>query len=472
MANAALANPTCPMPAGVTPDVIPAGVGPAEFVRYTTLIHLLHSGFTSMPRGRKSSSDGPQWPVYRSHHRQRSHREVHEEAGDVADPSLKHPLVPAGEPELITKLSRLRALVAELQDAERFGYDTEFIGEQSYFPRICLIQVAVPDRVILIDALASIDLDPFWALLADQAVEKIVHAGDQDVEPVMRYHNRPAATIFDTQIAAGFIGERYPSSLNGLIESLLGIKLGRGTKFSQWDHRPLSARQLQYAANDVRYLLLLHDRIRARLEELGNGNWATQECAGLSDPGRFRVDPADQRLRVRGVEYLNHEQRTVLRALLRWRDEAARTHDVPPRAIVKDAILLELARNPVTAPNELGRVRGLPRPVRQHWGETIVQTTRSAIEQAKTTDPPSTGPPWRSSADVRSRVKALWEAISAACAERSIDPTLVTSKKELSSLVLSIARVDDAQSALNHSRLNRGWRRELLGSLLDEHFPG
>lgn len=419
-----------------------------------------------MTRGRRSSSDGSNWPIYRSKHRERSHQEAHEDdAGDLESPEFEHELVPSGELRLITRSDELRTLVNTLRSAGQFGYDTEFIGEQSYYPRICLIQTATAETVTLIDALASLDLDPFWELLSDDSVEKIVHAGEQDVEPVLRYRGTSPRNIFDTQVAAGFIGERYPSGLTGLIESRIGITLPRGTKFSQWDRRPLSSRQLQYAANDVRYLPLLRTLIGEQLEQLGNTDWALEECIATTDPARLRTDPADQRLRVRGVEYLDHKQRTTLRALLRWRDEAARTHDVPPRAILKDGVLLELARTSIESVETLAGIRGLPRPVRQHWGTTIVDATRAAIAEAVHTDPPPTGPPWRSSSEVRAKVDELWQLISERAVEHSIDPALVTSKKELGQLVLQAIRSGEGDD-LAVSRLGRGWRRELIGDLL------
>src|SRR5262249_48948952 len=153
---------------------------------------------------------------------------------------------------------------------------SEFIGELTYVPKLCVIQVATTERVELIDPLADIDLTPFWELIADETVEKVVHAGLQDIEPVVRILNRPAANVFDTQIAAGLAGMTYPLSLSKLVYELVGYKLGKGLTFSHWDQRPLSASQLRYAADDVRYLPAARAELARRLERLHHVAYAAE----------------------------------------------------------------------------------------------------------------------------------------------------------------------------------------------------
>ena len=204
---------------------------------------------------------------YRSAHRAKSHESAHaEEAPPSAATQINHPLVPQGSSTLVTTESQLTELIGHLQSSGRFAYDSEFIGELTYIPKLCLIQVASAERIGLIDPLAGLNLKPFWELIADPAVEKIVHAGQQDLEPVCRELGRAPANVFDTQIAAGFIGLPYPLSLSKLINETAGVKLGKGLTFSHWDQRPLSAMQLRYAADDVRYLVLAREKIGQRLD--------------------------------------------------------------------------------------------------------------------------------------------------------------------------------------------------------------
>src|SRR5262249_31742199 len=157
-----------------------------------------------------------------------------------------------------------------------------------------------------------------------------------DVEPVHRLINRRAANIFDTQIAAGFVGLAYPVGLSKLVGELIGARLGKGLTFTHWDQRPLSPAQLRYAADDVRYLPALHVEIKRRLSSLGHESWAREECDSLCEPSRYGFDPVTTWSRIRGSGSLSPAQLAVLRELTIWRDAGARAHDVPARSFLKD----------------------------------------------------------------------------------------------------------------------------------------
>lgn len=190
--------------------------------------------------------------AFHARHRAQAHQQAHQDAAD-RPAVLQHPQVCAGEPELVTSPQRRDEVLASLRGGV-FAYDTEFIGEHTYHPHLCLVQVATTDHIWLLDPLSGLDLRPFWELVAEAGTVKIVHAGLQDLEPVYRHVQRPAANVFDVQIAAGFLGRPYPSALGRLVHDYLSTDVGRAVKFSQWDHRPLSAAQIRYAADDVRYL--------------------------------------------------------------------------------------------------------------------------------------------------------------------------------------------------------------------------
>ena len=183
---------------------------------------------------------------------------------------MDHPLVPRGEPELVASDDALSRLIEKLRRSGSFAYDSEFIGELTYFPKLCLIQVASRDHIALIDPLANLSLSPFWELLCDQAVEKIVHAGAQDIEPVIRHTGRSPEHIFDTQVCAGFAAMPYPVSLSKLVMELTGARLGKGLTFSHWDKRPLSAMQLH-----MQPMMCATFRWCVRKLAIGSKRWGT-----------------------------------------------------------------------------------------------------------------------------------------------------------------------------------------------------
>ena len=419
-------------------------------------------------------SDQPQRSKGRFHHARAAHRaRAHESAhsednnGEAdASPRPSHPLVAAGPAAVITTDEQLDELIKHLRSAGSFAYDSEFIGEMTYFPRLCLIQAATAERVALVDPLAGVELRPFWELLADESVEKVVHAGQQDVEPVWRHIGREARNVFDTQIAAGFVGLPYPLSLSKLVGELTGAKLGKGLTFSHWDQRPLSSLQLRYAADDVRYLPLAREELRKRLDAGGRAGWAAEECAAMTDPVLYRFDPDSSYLRVRGATSLHAKNLGVLRELTIWRDAAARAEDVPPRTFLRDEILIDLSRQPVKAVEKLDRVRGLPRPVEKEHGAAIVEATLRALAS-----PPPKVPFSRDEEPTpreRFRSDAFWAAAQTICAGRSVDTAVVTSRQEVGEFFRTLAAGGDMAG----SRLMKGWRREALGEALVELFKG
>jgi ribonuclease D len=403
----------------------------------------------------------------RSVHRARSHETAHEE-GPAPDAKIpEHPLIPRGPAELIVSQPKLLELIEHLRSAGSFAYDSEFIGELTYHPKLCLVQVASSKRVSLIDPLVEeIDLAPFWELIADPAIEKIVHAGAQDVEPVVRHLGKPPANVLDAQIAAGFVGMAYPVALSKLVLELAGAKLGKGLTFTHWDQRPLSNMQLRYAADDVRYLPAIRAALGERLKALGHEQWAVQECAAMCDPRQYQFDPDTYYHRVRGSGSLHPQGLAILRELTIWRDTAARLHNVPPRALLKDEVMMDLSRSPVKTVEKLARVRGLPRPVEAQHGAELVAATLRAIALPASKIPHVRH--YEPSPTERFRTDALWAAAQAICAGQSIDPNLVTNQREIGELY----RHTLAEKPAEHLSLLTGWRRAALGEPLLELMLG
>lgn len=370
----------------------------------------------------------------------------------------------ADPPALITTADGLAELIDHLRSAGSFAYDSEFIGEMSYVPKLCLIQVGTPQRVALVDPFAELDLSPLWQLMIDPAVEKVVHAGQQDLEPVYRATSRPAANVFDTQIAAGFVGLTYPAALSKLVAEFTGANLGKGYTFTHWDNRPLSAVQLRYAADDVRYLPAVRQAIGQLLAQRGHAAWAAEECGFLSDPDFYKVDLASQYLHVRGAHSLGAKSAAVLRDLVIWRDQQAREADLPARAYMKDDMLLEIARTPPRDLDGFSRIRGLSRPLVKEIGPAIIELARKAIATpaeipvALKLEETATG---------RFQTDSIWAAAQAICFGQGVDPSLAASRNDVAQFLRALHEKAEADH-----KLMRGWRRELLGEPLSRLLRG
>jgi ribonuclease D len=282
----------------------------------------------------------------------------------------------------------------------------------------------------------------------------------------VRHLNRSPANFFDTQVAAGFCALPYPVSLSKLVMELTGAKLGKGLTFTHWDQRPLSPMQLRYAADDVRYLPAVRAELGRRLDQTHHAGWAKEECEALCDASQYRFDKETQYLRVKGSGSLQPRNLAVLRELTAWRDAAARKHDLPPRAFLKDEILIDLARNPAKSVDKLDRVRGLPRPVEHAHGNEIVEATQRGWSTPVTELPEQRGN--EQTPTERFRSDALWAAAQAICAGNRVDSAIVTSRQEMADLYHAIVHQQDVSG----SRLMKGWRREALGEPLLELMGG
>ncbi len=404
---------------------------------------------------------------FRTRHRDKAHADAHDQGAEQqAGPLPNLPLVPRNSPKLIASKGELAELLDHLRQSGSFAYDSEFIGELTYIPKLCVIQVASSQQVALIDPLAGLDLAPFWELIADPTVEKVVHAGQQDIEPVVRHLDRPAAHVFDTQIVAGFVGMAYPVSLSKLVLELLDVKLGKGLTFTHWDQRPLSASQLRYAADDVRYLPAVRSILGERLDNAGHGDWAVAECDALCEPDQYRFNPDTQVNRVRGSGSLHPKGLAILRELVIWRDTGARLADQPPRAFVKDEVLVDLSRSPAKNIEKLRMVRGLPRPVESQHGQAILDAiARGLAHPADDLPEPrhiEENPVERFNAD------ALWATAQALCAGQGVDPAVVGGRQDMAEFWRLLSGGGDVDS----HRLMQGWRRPAIGDTLIKLVAG
>lgn len=365
---------------------------------------------------------------HRRRKRSRGHADAERHAGQHGHgrPSFEHALVPAGDPELIVDAKALDAFLEHARGHSTIAFDTEFIGEESFRPRICLVQLATTERVALVDPLVVKSLKPLWDFVADPSVLTIVHAGEQDVEAVRAAIDRQPLNLVDTQVAASLVGFPWPTSLGTMIERLIDHRPAKAHTFTNWDARPLTPSQLRYAADDVRYLPLAWSLIDAELRRRGRLEWALRESQEVLE-GDLVFNPARQVRRAARGEPLRPAALTALRELVLLRHELARRADLPPRAVLPDAVAVELVKRHPSTRSQLAEIRGLPRPTLTAFGEEILKKLEQAKElpierdgRAKILD----------DATVRAEIDALWLAMQAKCFAMGLAPTLVVSRAD------------------------------------------
>ena len=361
-------------------------------------------------------------------------------------------------------------IARQARETGRIAIDTEFMSERRYQAMLCLVQVAVPDgdgaRTEVLDPLdadGAPDPAPLAAALADPSVEVIVHAGRQDVAILRRTWHTEVTNLFDTQVAAGFVGFGTQESYKTLARRVLDVQLPAGEAFTNWDRRPLTAQQLEYAAADAAHLLALGERLESRLLDTGRLEWAREESGALEASSDER-DLDEVYARLPKVDRLRPRARAVARELVEWRDAAAREADRSVPSILADHVLVELARRRPSSRDELGDTRGLPEATlhRRHR-ELLAAIVRGAERDA----PAATNaapPPDPLGAPAVALASALVRHRSQ---ETGVAVALIATQPELTRLVDDVRRGREPRA-----RVLEGWRRELVGAALLELLAG
>jgi ribonuclease D len=329
------------------------------------------------------------------------------------------------------------------------------MSEGRYRALLCLVQVAAP-RTILIDALDhDVDITPLAQLLADPAIEVILHAGRQDVAILRRAWSTELTNVFDTQIAAGFAGASAQSGYANLLAQILGRRVGKSASYTRWDARPLSAEQLSYAAEDVAHLLELADELQDRLRRSGRLDWAREECRRLESATDAR-DPETAWERLPRIGQLDPRARAVARAVAAWRERAASSEDRPVGSVLADPALVELAKRHPSTLDALSRIRGLHPSGIKRRGEAILGAIAAGREAA-----PIPREPGRDRFDpADAPLVALAEALlRARAAEAGLAYELIASRGELE-LIVGAQRRSQPEPEV---RTLDGWRSELVG---------
>ncbi len=369
------------------------------------------------------------------------------------------------------------AVIPELAEraaqAGRVAIDTEFVSERRYQALLCLAQVAVPDpeapdgaRTEVIDPLADDPPDPapLARVLADRSVEVVMHAGRQDVALLKRSWSTEVTNVFDTQVAAGFLGHGNQEGYESLVRKVLRVQLGGSEGFTRWDRRPLTDKQLEYAADDARLLLSLGDVLERRLEERGRLGWAREECRGLEEVSDDR-DPDRLYERLPRLGRLGEGARGVARELVEWREWAARDADRPPSTVLPDQALVEIARRTPRDRKALEQIRGLPPQTLHRRGDGLLKAI--ARGRGRAAPPPPPEPPPRDSADAP-LVSLAQALVRHRSMESGVAVELIATQAELAALVSGLRRGRETDGL----RVANGWRRQLVGAELEELVAG
>lgn len=364
----------------------------------------------------------------------------------------------AQPPALVSDAAGVAAAVGAARAAGTCALDTEFLWEKTYAPVLCLAQLAVGEEIWLIDPIAGAPLEPVAELVADAAVEKLMHAPSADLIAFGLHFGSVPANVFDTQIAAGFVGLTAGAGLERLLDQVLHVRLDHDETFSDWSRRPLTDTQLLYAADDVRHLAPLVAELRRRLDERGRAAWAQAEIdrrfcvseAAGADPER-----AWRKVQRRGR--LSPTAQAVLIDVAAWRERAARRRDQPAAWVMKDPSLVEIARASPRSADELRRIRGIGKGLGERDTADLLAAVAAGLER---TPPPK-------EASVPQRVARRVEAVATLavpmarirCLDQDLAPELVATRADLDRFLEAVVVGEGADEL----PLGQGWRRELLG---------
>jgi len=355
--------------------------------------------------------------------------------------------------DLITTTQDLAAVCSRMTKHAFVTVDTEFLRETTYYPLLCVAQMASPAEAVVIDALATgLDLAPFFALMANEKVSKVFHAARQDIEIVWNMAGTIPHPIFDTQVAAMVLGYGDSISYDQLVQRVTGDTLDKSHRFTDWTRRPLSDAQIAYALSDVTHLRDVYLKLAADLDKRGRNNWVEAEMDVLTSPETYRSDPerAWERLknRVRKPKEL-----AVLIEVAAWREREAQTRDVPRGRVIKDEVIGDIAVQAPTTIERLGHLRSLPKGFeRSRWGDQIVEAVKRGLER-----------------DVKSlpRLERFRPATNGAATVELLKVLLRMTAERHGVAAKVIATVDDLDRIAADDEADipamRGWRRELFG---------
>ena len=355
----------------------------------------------------------------------------------------------------------LARLCAELTTASYCVIDTEFIRESTYYPELALIQIASGDRLACIDPLAVTELAPLAELLVQDSVLKVFHSSSQDLEILYQKFGQVPTPVFDTQLAAAVLGYNQQISYADLVQQVTGVELEKKHTRANWMRRPLSQEELDYAMDDVRYLISVYETLHEKLESTRRFNWMEKDLIAMSDPLNYEVKMEQLWKRLKGVQKLKGVKLQIASELAQWREELAQRQNRPRRWIVKDEVIVELARQ---APDDIGalsRIRDLSdKTVRRH-GDRLLQIIAHAAQVDA-----AQWPQHDKVKNLNRQQLALGDCLMALCRviadQNQVALATLATRKDIDNLLLN----------QKSSRLTQGWRFTMAGEQLLEFIHG
>lgn len=354
----------------------------------------------------------------------------------------------------IDRSGELAALAHTLQTQALIGVDTEFLRERTFFPKLCLLQLAAGGEIWCVDTLRGGSLELLVPCLTDATSRKVIHSARQDLEALYLSIRRVISPVFDTQIAAACTGLKPQIGYAELVKTLLDVTLPKGQTRTDWSKRPLTREQLQYAADDVRFLGEIAERLAERLRVLGREHWVVEDCLALEDPRLYEPDPTQAWMRLRGLKALPPERRVYARVLAVWREKLARERDLPRGWIISDAAILALAEAKPMTRAALAGVHTLPEPLNDGIAESLLEALREASRaEFHDLEPEQESRP---TAEQKALIDRLARLVDAHAAALGVSAEILAPRGELKALAMGERNVQ----AL------RGWRRSEIGEKL------
>jgi ribonuclease D len=355
---------------------------------------------------------------------------------------------------IISTTSELAGACARLAQHSVVTVDTEFLRETTFWPKLCVVQVASPDEAVVIDALAEgIDLAPLFGLFADEKVLKVYHAARQDIEIVWHLAKFIPAPVFDTQVAAMVLGYGDSIAYDQLVQRLTGAHIDKSSRFTDWAKRPLSEAQIAYAVSDVTHLREVYRKLKSQLEKRGRTHWMEDEMAILTSPETYRQAPEQAWKRI-GGRIRKPRDLAVLIEVAAWREREAQSKNVPRSRILKDDALSEIALQAPDSPEKLATIRMIPKGwEKSRAGIDLLEAVRAGVTRDPTTLP-AKAPPRISGNGAAATVELLKVLLKMVAEKQGVAAKVIATTDDLD----LIADRDDADVPALH-----GWRRELFG---------
>jgi ribonuclease D len=371
--------------------------------------------------------------------------------------------------ETITSSAQLADFCGRLARADRIGIDTEFVSEDTFRPELCLVQVATADELAVIDPYRVRDLTIFWRTLSEGRHTTIAHAAREELNFALLACGRPLANLFDTQIAAGFCSNEYPGSYGSVVSRFLNIRPGKGEQRTDWRLRPLTDEQIDYALEDVRYLLPLHEEVHRRLKRLNRLDWLADEMRSWTAEVRQARERPRWR-RVSGIGNLSPRCLAIVRELWQWRQKLAERRDVPPRRVLRDDLIVEIAKRKSDHIERIRAIRGMHRSLRRETLDEIAACVRRGLAAPLAEFERGGQESMPSQLNVLGQF--LSPALSSICRSANVATSLVGTATDVRDLIAHRLGFAGAEVDEPPPLLARGWRADLVGHLIEELLLG